>query len=57
MRPRLRVSMGGLSFLIDIIDGADAPVPQGTTQAYCTLRTQALTALGQPPIRNPLCSR
>jgi photosystem II stability/assembly factor-like uncharacterized protein len=48
---------GQLSFLIDIVDGADAPVPQGTTQAYCSLRTQALTALGEPPIRNPLCTR
>ena len=48
---------GQLSFLIDIVDGADAPVPQGTAQAYCSLRTQALTALGQPPIRNPLCTR
>ena len=26
---------GGLGFLIDLIDGADAPVPQGTTEAYC----------------------
>ena len=48
---------GQLSFLIDIVDGADAPVPQGTAQAYCSLRTQALTALGEPPIRNPFCSR
>jgi photosystem II stability/assembly factor-like uncharacterized protein len=48
---------GQLSFLIDIVDGADAPVPQGTAQAYCSLRTQALTALGEPPIRNPLCTR
>ncbi|MGB6984639.1 MAG: hypothetical protein WBD74_01545, partial [Candidatus Aquilonibacter sp.] len=47
---------GGLSFLIDLIDGADAPVTQGTTQAYCTLRSQALAALGSATTRNPQCS-
>jgi hypothetical protein len=46
----------GLGFLIDIIDGADAPVPQGTADAYCTVRSQALAALGTAPTRNPLCS-
>jgi hypothetical protein len=48
---------GGLSFLIDLIEGADAPVPQGTTQAYCTLRSQALSALGSAVTRNPQCSQ
>jgi hypothetical protein len=48
---------GQLSFLIDIVDGADAPVPQGTTQAYCSLRMQALAALGATAIRNPVCTR
>jgi photosystem II stability/assembly factor-like uncharacterized protein len=47
---------GSLSFLIDLIDGADAPVPQGTTQAYCTVRSQALSALGSATTRNPQCS-
>jgi photosystem II stability/assembly factor-like uncharacterized protein len=46
---------GGLSFLIDLIEGADAPVTQGTTQAYCTLRAQALAALGTRVTRNPFC--
>jgi photosystem II stability/assembly factor-like uncharacterized protein len=46
---------GGLSFLIDLIDGADAPVTQGTTQAYCNLRLQALAALGTRVTRNPFC--
>jgi hypothetical protein len=46
---------GGLSFLIDMIEGADAPVPQGTTQAYCTQRSQALAALGTSATRNPFC--
>ncbi len=35
-----------LSVLIDLVDGADAPVTQGTRNAYCTLRKEALTALG-----------
>lgn len=35
---------GGLSFLIDIIDGADAPVTQGAKTAFCTLRAQAASA-------------
>jgi len=39
-----------------MIDGADAPVPQGTADAYCTVRSQALAALGTAPTRNPLCS-
>ena len=35
---------GGLSFLIDIIDGADGPVTQGAKSAFCTLRSQAAAA-------------
>ena len=48
---------GGLSFLIEMIDGADAPVPGGTINAYCSLRSQALEALGAGANRNPLCRR
>ena len=47
---------GSLGFLIDLIEGADAPVPQGTREAYCTSRSQALTALGTAATRNPECS-
>ena len=46
---------GGLGFLIDLIDGADAPVPQGTTEAYCAARGQALAALGGAILGNPFC--
>ena len=46
---------GGLGFLIDLIDGADAPVPQGTTEAYCAARGQALAALGGANTGNPFC--
>ncbi len=45
---------GGLGFLIDLIDGADAPVPQGTTEAYCAARGQALAALGAANTQNPI---
>ncbi len=45
---------GRLSFLIDLIDGADAPVPQGTTQAFCSLRAQAHSA-GITTPRTTLC--
>jgi hypothetical protein len=44
-------TMGGLnaelSFFIDLVDGADAPVTEGTRQAYCALATQARAALGE----------
>ena len=48
---------GGLGFLIALIDGADAPVPDGTANAYCSLRAAVLTALGTPVTRNPECTR
>ncbi|HTV92294.1 MAG TPA: glycoside hydrolase [Verrucomicrobiae bacterium] len=47
---------GELGFLIDIIDGADAPVPDGTADAYCSLRSQALVALNTAVTRNPECN-
>ncbi|HTU69403.1 MAG TPA: hypothetical protein VMF11_03700 [Candidatus Baltobacteraceae bacterium] len=50
-----------LTFLIGLVDGADAPVPAGTVAAYCSLRSQVLRALGSPVsspvIRNPDCGR
>jgi photosystem II stability/assembly factor-like uncharacterized protein len=45
-----------LTALIQVIDGADAPVPQGTRTAFCTLRQQALQTLGRPAPRNPVCA-
>ena len=47
---------GQLGFLIDLVDGADAPIPGGTAAAYCTLRSQALAALGTTATRNLECS-
>jgi photosystem II stability/assembly factor-like uncharacterized protein len=47
---------GELTALIDLLDGADAPVPGGTAQAYCSLRAEALATLGQRSERNPLCA-
>jgi hypothetical protein len=47
---------GELTLLIGLVDGADAPVPEGTRRAFCTLQEQALHLLGQPHPRNPLCS-
>lgn len=51
----LQTLNGRLSALIDLIDGADAPVTSATTTAYCTLRAQALRALGSPAERTGLC--
>lgn len=47
---------GQLSALIDLVDGADAPVPAGTVAAYCTLRSQVFAALGSTVSRNRPCS-
>ncbi|MEO9262847.1 MAG: glycoside hydrolase [Candidatus Baltobacteraceae bacterium] len=38
-----------LSALIDLIDGADAPVSGGTRQAYCQVSSETRTALGENP--------
>lgn len=46
---------GRLSGLMDLIDGADAPVPAATHAAFCTLRAQALAARGALVSRNSLC--
>ncbi len=35
-----------LTALMDLIDGADAPVTQGTRDAFCSVRKQTLNALG-----------
>ncbi|HEY5339425.1 MAG TPA: hypothetical protein VIK27_00235, partial [Candidatus Aquilonibacter sp.] len=43
---------GELTALTDLVDGADAPVPGGTVAAYCSLRAQTQTALGE---RNSPC--
>ncbi len=43
---------GELTALTDLVDGADAPVPGGTVAAYCSLRAQTRTALGE---RNSPC--
>jgi photosystem II stability/assembly factor-like uncharacterized protein len=43
---RLRRLNERLTFLIELIDGADAPVPGGTASNFCTLQAQALHALG-----------
>ena len=48
---------GELAFLIDLIDGADAPVPQGTIDAYCSLRAKARSALGMPVTHTQDCPR
>jgi photosystem II stability/assembly factor-like uncharacterized protein len=55
-KPALARVNGMLSMLIDSIDGADAPLPTETVRAYCTLREQALTALGSPIPRTPDCN-
>jgi photosystem II stability/assembly factor-like uncharacterized protein len=47
---------GALSGLIDLIDGADAPVPEGTRRAFCTLREDASRALGTPIPHDSLCA-
>jgi len=46
----------GLSALMELIDGADAPVPEGTRNAFCTLRKQASRALGTAIPHDSLCS-
>jgi photosystem II stability/assembly factor-like uncharacterized protein len=43
---------GRLTAVLELVDGADAPVPGGTVEAYCALRAQAKTALGE---RNSAC--
>ena len=43
---------GELTAIIDVIDGADAPVPEGTAKAYCTLREEVQAALHE---RNSGC--
>ena len=43
---------GDLTALIDMIDGADAPVPGGTVAAYCELRGKVHAAFSE---RNPAC--
>jgi hypothetical protein len=47
---------GRLSLLIDLIDGADAPIPEGTRRAFCTLRADASSALGIAIPHDSLCS-
>ncbi|MDE2482923.1 MAG: glycoside hydrolase [bacterium] len=47
---------GGLGYLLDIVDGADAPVTAAAVKSYCTLRTQSLNAQHMLPTRNPLCN-
>ncbi|HVA29150.1 MAG TPA: hypothetical protein VNF68_13290 [Candidatus Baltobacteraceae bacterium] len=47
---------GRLSFLMDLIDGADAPVPEGTHRAFCTIRADASHALGIPVPHDSLCT-
>ena len=42
--------------VIPLREGADAPVPQGTTQAYCSARAEALAALGSPSRGNQFCT-
>jgi photosystem II stability/assembly factor-like uncharacterized protein len=46
---------GRLSSFIEAIDGVDSPVPEGTRNGYCILRSQALTALGTMPARTAIC--
>lgn len=54
-KPALSHINARLSFLMDAIDGADAPLPSGTVNAYCSTRAAALKALGSPVTRNPDC--
>jgi hypothetical protein len=44
-----------LTGLMDLIDGADAPVPDGTRRAFCSLRMQSMSARGALPVRNSIC--
>ncbi|HET9030934.1 MAG TPA: hypothetical protein VFN49_12245, partial [Candidatus Aquilonibacter sp.] len=46
---------GRLTGLMDLIDGADAPVPDATRKAFCTLRFQSISARGALPSRNSIC--
>ncbi|MDQ2865633.1 MAG: glycoside hydrolase [Candidatus Eremiobacteraeota bacterium] len=54
-------TLGGLnaelSGLLDLIDGADAPAPQGTTQAYCRVSAAARKALGEPSRENACAAK
>ena len=50
---RLARINGELSALIEIVDGADAPVPEGSAQAFCALQAQAHAALHE---RNSACT-
>ena len=52
---RLGALNADLSGLIDLVDGADAPVTQGTRDAYCSLTTDARKALGETR-SSSLCS-
>ncbi|MBV8639631.1 MAG: glycoside hydrolase [Candidatus Eremiobacteraeota bacterium] len=44
-----------LTGLLDLIDGADAPVPEGTRRAFCTLHQQSISAGASSTGRNSLC--
>jgi photosystem II stability/assembly factor-like uncharacterized protein len=46
-----------LTALIDLVDGADAPVTAATASNFCTLRTQTLRALSKPLGTNSLCGQ
>jgi photosystem II stability/assembly factor-like uncharacterized protein len=44
-----------LTFLMDLIDGADAPVTNGTRKSFCALRSESASARGASVARNSLC--
>ncbi len=47
---------GEFGALLEVIDGADAPVTAAGLHAYCTLRQQSLNAQHKLPVRNPWCN-
>lgn len=46
-----------LTEMLDVIDGADAPVTAQSRDAYCSLMSQALTLHIKAPFTSPLCPK